>query len=216
MRNVYELTNSASASYRKALRLLLILFVDRKFSVILGVLLFQLSRKQSAIRVCGHQKHAPVTRNPCHVTPPARWIHARHPVWTKTGKAWTWPWTSNILFKQATSHTHTHTHTHCVVFVTFARHRSSRRCRAASVSFPSATRISIFVLACPSVDPFHQCLTSSAPHFAKFHAAFVSPLNGASPPPVAVSRVTLRRYGFFFSLFASRFHHANTPTDHQH
>lgn len=107
MRNVYELTNSASASYRKALRLLLILFVDRKFSVILGVLLFQLSRKQSAIRVCGHQKHAPVTRNPCHVTPPARWIHARHPVWTKTGKAWTWPWTSNILFKQATSHTHT-------------------------------------------------------------------------------------------------------------
>lgn len=93
----------------------------------------------------------------------------------------------------------THTHTlHCVVFVTFARHRSSRRCRAASVSFPSATRISIFVLACPSVDPFHQCLTSSAPHFAKFHAAFVSPLNGASPPPVAVSRVTLRRYGFFF------------------
>lgn len=109
----------------------------------------------------------------------------------------------------------THTHTlHCVVFVTFARHRSSRRCRAASVSFPSATRISIFVLACPSVDPFHQCLTSSAPHFAKFHAAFVSPLNGASPPPVAVSRVTLRRYGFFFVIcvtFSSR-EHPNGPS----
>lgn len=85
---------------------------------------------------------------------------------------------------------------------------------AASVSVPSATRISIFVLACPSVDPFHQCSTSSAPHFAKFHAAFVSPLNGASPPPVAVSRVTLRRYVFFFVIcvtFSSR-EHPNGPS----
>lgn len=125
MRDVYELTNSASASYRKALRLLLILFVDRKFSVILGVLLFQLSRKQSAIRVCGRQKHAPVTRNPCHVTPPLGGFLAATlfgPKPEKREHGLERPiYCSNKLLG-------THTHTHCVVFVTFARHRS-RLCR---------------------------------------------------------------------------------------